>query len=254
MRVTTRAVGDHGAPLTAYVLDTSEEMATASVRPAVLILPGGGYFCTSDREAEPVALAYIAEGFHAFVLRYSTGEDVPYDRSYADGLAGLAWVRDHAAEYGVDPARIAVVGFSAGGHLASALGTLSEPKPAALVLGYPVIDAGLGAELGKILPDTADAVTEATPPTFLFTTADDAVVPVANSLRFAAALAAHGVPFELHVYRSGEHRLSLAKPLTANGHAGLVDPVVQGWFGESVRFVHELWGDFPVVVRNDSAV
>lgn len=77
MKVTTHEVGEHGALLTAYVQDHSEELRDLRRRPGVLVLPGGGYLITSDREAEPVALAYLAAGFNAFVLRYAVGEDAP---------------------------------------------------------------------------------------------------------------------------------------------------------------------------------
>jgi len=244
MKIETVPVGDRGVPLTAYVLDFSAEMASAAIRPGVLILPGGGYFMTSDREAEPVAMAYLAEGYNAFVLRYSTGADTPFEVSYADGVAGLEYIREHAREYAIDPEHVAVVGFSAGGHLASCLGTVYEHAPSALILGYPVTMADLGARLGKALPDTADAVTPATPPTFVYATSDDAVVPIENSLRFCTALARHGVPFELHIYPHGEHGLSLAKPLTAGGRAGMVNTPVQAWVAASVRFLKEQWGDY----------
>ena len=84
MLVFSRTVGDNDATLTCYVQEPSPELTTAAVRPAVLILPGGGYFMTSDREAEPVALAYLAEGFNAFVLRYSVGAESPFSMSFAD--------------------------------------------------------------------------------------------------------------------------------------------------------------------------
>ncbi len=245
MKVFTEAVTS-SATLTGYVLDSGEELSNTTVRPAVLVLPGGGYSFCSDREAEPIALAYLAEGFNAFVLRYAVGPDAPWEESFADGRAGLAWVREHAPELGIDPTKVAVVGFSAGGHLATSLGTASDDRPDALVLGYPVTLEEFGAVMGKTIPETPAAVTKDTPPTFLFSTFADALVPIRNSLAFLTALAAHEVPFESHIYVLGAHGLSLAKPLTANSQGSMTDEVVAQWLPDSVRFLHRVFGDFAV--------
>ena len=129
MKCTVLTLGPNNASLTCYVQDPSPSLANAAIRPAVLILPGGGYQYCSDREAEPVALAYLAEGFNAFVLRYTVGRDCPLDKALADAQAALSYLRDHAAALHIDPHRIAAVGFSAGGHLAAALGTQSHIRP-----------------------------------------------------------------------------------------------------------------------------
>ena len=245
MKVFTEAV-TASSTLTAYVQDSSTDLSNATVRPAVLVLPGGGYAFCSDREAEPVALAYLAEGFNAFVLRYAVGPDAPWEQSFADGRAGLSWVREHAAELGIDAGKVAAVGFSAGGHLAASLGTLSDNRPDALVLGYPVTLAEFGPLMGKEVPDLPPAVAADTPPTFLFSTYADALVPIRNSLAFLTALAEHEVPFESHIYVLGAHGLSLAKPLTANGQGDMTDEVVAQWLPDSVRFLHRIFGDFAV--------
>ncbi len=245
MKVFTEAVTD-SARLTAYIQDRSVDLSNATIRPAVLVLPGGGYSFCSDREAEPIALAYLAEGFNAFVLRYAVGPDAPWEQSFADGRAGLAWVRAHAAELDIDPTQVAVVGFSAGGHLATSLGTAPDDRPNALVLGYPVTLAEFGPVMGKSIPETPAAVTEDTPPTFLFSTYADALVPIRNSLAFLTSLAEHEVPFESHIYALGAHGLSLAKPLTANGQGAMTDEVVAQWLPDSVRFLHRIFGDFAV--------
>jgi len=147
-------------------------------------------------------------------------------------------VRAHAAEYGIRTGAVALCGFSAGGHLAASVGALAgqaypglvpatvgaDSRPDAMVLCYPVISFGEHTHRGSVEnllgadPDPAlcrmlslqDRVTPATPPTFLWHTADDAAVPVANSLLFAQALARQGVPFELHVFPHGPHGLGLA--------------------------------------------
>lgn len=243
MQIFTQTVG-HDAPLTCYVQEPSAELATAATRPAVLVLPGGGYFMTSDREAEPVALAYLAEGFNAFVLRYAVGAESPFEMSFDDAKAALGWIREHAAELHIDPAKVAVVGFSAGGHLAASLATAAEEKPDALVAGYPVTLEEFGPPVGKELLDVPSHVSSQTPPTFLFSTSDDTVVPIRNSIAFLAALAEHGVPFESHIYLLGPHGLSLAKPLTANGQGPMVEGSVAQWLPESVRFLRTVFGEF----------
>ncbi len=245
MKVFTEQLSPTGS-LTCYLHAPSDELASARVRPAVLVLPGGSYSFCSDREGEPVALAYLAEGFNTFVLRYAVGPDAPWAQSFADGCAGLAWIRQHAGELDVDPARIAVAGFSAGGHLAASLGTAGVDRPNALVLGYPVTLPEFGESIGKELPDVTGAVTGRTPPTFLFSTSPDSLVPIRHSLALLTALAAHEVPFESHIYLLGAHGLSLAKPLTANGDAQAIDPVVAQWLPDSVRFLQRVFGDFEV--------
>lgn len=251
MRLTSTTVG-HDALLSGYLQEPSPEMATADVRPAVLIFPGGGYFFTSDREAEPVALTYLAEGFNAFVLRYAVGPEAPFSHSFDDAKAALAWIRANAAELRVDPERVAAVGFSAGGHLAASLATAADERPDALVVGYPVTLAEFGPPVGKEIIDVPSHVSAATPPTFLFSTCDDVLVPIRNSLEFLRALAAHFVPFESHIYLVGTHGLSLAKPLTAGGRADYVEPAVAEWLQDSVRFLRTVFGDFATSGESES--
>ena len=238
------------ARLTCYLQDKSPEMTTADIRPAMLVFPGGGYFMCSDREAEPIALAYLAEGYNAFVLRYCTGPDVPWKKSYEDGVAAIGYIRAHAEEFNIDPQKLAVVGFSAGGHMAASMGTVSDDKPNAMILGYPVILEEMGPPVGKTIAGCDKAVTGKTPPAFIFATSDDNVVPVENSLRFAGALSSHDVYFEMHIYLMGEHGFSLGKAAQANGNPGTVNPDAQDWFADSVRFLRHVFGDFPVQGQN----
>ena len=249
--------------LEAYVLKNSLEFQTGSKRPAVVICPGGAYMGTSDREAEPVALRFLARGYHAFVLRYSVQTRFP--QPMLDLATAILTVRQHADEWFVDADQIALCGFSAGGHLAASLGVhwdkpfLSEPlgvsaeqiKPNALILGYPVIDLELvdnppimvegqaepvglnehvlATVMGEFPPPRALVeqyradrhVSSATPPTFIWHTADDALVFAGNALRFAGALDDHHVPYELHIFESGVHGLSL-------GGRPAHDPVYDG--------------------------
>ena len=211
----------------------------------MLVLPGGAYEYCSDREAEPVALAYVAHGFDAFVLRYAAGPDVPWQRSFEDAQAALTWIVEHAGELNVHRDGVAVMGFSAGGHLAACLGTLADIRPAALVLGYPAVRGWVGIDPDRRLPDVVAAVDARTPPTFLFHTVTDDVVPVGDSLAFLAALTAQTVTFEAHLYPTGPHGLSLATELTAGGDPAQVEPSVARWLSDSVAFLHTRLGSQP---------
>lgn len=230
--------------LTCYLLDQSSELQNAAERPAVLICPGGYAVC-SDREAEPIAMAYLAEGYHAFVLRYSLGEHANFPQPLRDAEAALRYIRAHAQEWGVCPQQIAACGFSAGGHLAAALGTMGAVRPNALILGYPCITEDMGEMMHVQIPSCDQYVDANTPPVFLFSTRTDELVPIRNSLTFANALDAAGVPFELHIFGEGCHGLSLAKGFTSSGLKRMVNGNVAQWFAWSVQWLQRLFSPFP---------
>jgi len=225
-------------------------------RGAVVVCPGGGYTHRAPHEGEPIARAFNAAGFQAFVVQYRIAPD-RHPAPMRDLSRAVRLVRSRADTFGVAPDRIAVCGFSAGGHLAASLGVcFGEPylagrgevdrvsnRPDALILCYPVISAGPFGHAGSFTsllgPDASDAAKEAlslelrvsgtTPPAFLWHTADDAGVPVENSLLFAQALRRAGVPFELHVYPSGPHGLGLA---AARPHIATWTGLCAGWLTE----------------------
>ena len=236
--------GDAAVTLTCYMHDASGEMPNTETRPAILVFPGGGYQVCSDREAEPVALAYMAVGYNAFVLRYSTGEKAAFPRALKDAEKAMQMIIDRAVEWNVDIKKIAVIGFSAGGHLAACLGTMGSVKPSALILGYPCITEEICKKLNMPVPPLDDKVDKTTPPTFIFSTWADELVPVSNSLAFASALDKAGIKCEIHIYQNGVHGLSLGKPHTSSGFARLVDKNYAGWFDLSVNWLSNLWGDF----------
>lgn len=232
---------DKSVGLTAYLLDKSPEMTNLDVRPAVLVIPGGGYGMCSDREAEPIAMLYAHEGYHTFVLRYTVGRrgtDYCFEQPFADGERAMKYIRDNAAEFGVDPNKIAAIGFSAGGHLCSALGTMSDNKPNALILAYPCILSDIGPILQCDVPSTNEYVTADTPPSFIFHANDDGLVPIKNSLAFASACAENGVEFEAHVFRNGGHGFSLATPNVCNGK---FDPDASQWAELSVKWLRKIF-------------
>jgi len=212
-------------------------------RGAVLILAGGCYTFTAEREAEPVALQYTAAGYNAFVLEYSVAPN-RFPKALRDTCRALTLIRKNSANWKTDPDKVAVCGFSAGGHVAASLGVFwNRPelfstdgiendlvKPDALILAYPVITSGEYAysQLTQNLlgpnpsPEMVEMislekqVSAAAPPTFVWHTYEDELVPVENSLLFASALRRHRVPFELHIYPHGNHGQALGTIETAN--------------------------------------
>lgn len=235
--------------LSCYVLDESKELIYSHERPAVIICPGGAYERKSDREAEIVAMRYLAAGIHAFVLQYSVAPS-RYPSAVLELAASVAYVREHAAEYHVNPDKIVLAGFSAGGHLCACLGNLWDEslfekgldfeksetktkiwKPNGMILSYPVITMGKFTHeksRRSLLGDKINAedveklsmekrVSEKTVPVFLWHTRADDTVPVENALEFALALQKHGIPFELHIYEKGCHGLSLCDDTVDDG-------------------------------------
>ncbi len=203
--------------------------------PALILCPGGGYEFCAIREGAPAARAFARTGIVSFVLEYDCAP-APLGKMPLHTLAeAVAWVRQNAAQLGVDADRIAVGGFSAGAHLAGTLGAVwrraewfpenSVPalrRPNALVLCYPVVSAGEYAHRGSFerLAGSERCAQQAfslerlvdadTPPVFLWHTLDDATVPVENTLLLEAALRRAGVPHELHLFPHGVHGLALA--------------------------------------------
>ncbi len=251
--------------LTTYILDDRNiQGSMKKKRPAVIVCPGGAYEFTSEREAEPIAIKYNAAGFHTFVLDYSVAPS-SYPAALCELSKAVKYVKDIAAENNIDIDRIFVVGFSAGGHLVASLGVhhsrpevlefagVSEGEniPAGLILGYPVITGDeTKAHMGSIdnfvggkeevrpLSYLENYVTGKTPQCFIWHTFSDHAVPVANSLRFANALEASGVKFELHIYPNGEHGLALADKTTATHEEGCVS-AAQNWIDMSIRWINE---------------
>ena len=245
MKILTEVMETSQAELTCYIQDTSIEMPHLNTRPAVLILPGGAYRFCSDREAEPVALAYLQHGFNAFVLRYTVGGKVPMDEVFSAALSdaedAMKYLRANANKLHIDTNQIAVAGFSSGGNLAAALGIFSQEKPDALILGYASLEQKQMEKMGLHVPNLIEAVTESTPPTFLFATQGDITVPTDdNTLHFAQVLAEKNVPYEVHIFVTGGHGLSLANEVVW-GSKGKADADVAQWLQLSVRFLHNGW-------------
>ena len=251
-----------------YFLDSSIEMRPDEKRPVILMCPGGGYEMTSDQEAEPMAMQFLAMGYHVAVLRYSVCP-VRYPAALLQVAESVLYLKEHADEYHIDPEKIVVQGCSAGGHLAAnygiawnspfltkLMGMENDPERlcvAGLLLCYPVITSGEKAHeesfrnlLGEQYEEKKDElslenqVTPDTPPTFLWHTATDETVPVENSLYFFQACLQQGVSAELHIYPVGGHGLSLANEETCRANGIGVQKECQSWIGLAQTWLEEI--------------
>lgn len=251
-----------------YFLDSSIEMRPNEKRPVILMCPGGGYEMTSDREAEPMAMQFLAMGYHVAVLRYSVCP-VRYPAALLQVAESVLYLKEHADEYHIDQEKIVVQGCSAGGHLAAnygiawnspfltkLMGMENDPERlcvAGLLLCYPVITSGEKAHeesfrnlLGEQYEEKKEElslenqVTPDTPPTFLWHTATDETVPVENSLYFFQACLQQGVSAELHIYPVGGHGLSLANEETCRANGIGVQKECQSWIGLAQTWLEEI--------------
>ncbi len=233
---------DRNPTLTCYLPRNLVEMGREDeMRPCILICPGGGYANCSEREAEPIALKFLNWGFNAAIIRYSCAPH-RYPVQLREVAAAFEEIYKNANEWHCDTEKIGIIGFSAGGHLAAHYSNAynsdavrevfpNSKKPNFSVLCYPVISAdetfahkGSFVNLLGEFPtgDGAEEysceklVSSGTPPAFIWHTAEDQVVPVKNSLAYAAALADNNIQFDLHIYPYGEHGLSTVDHLTNN--------------------------------------
>lgn len=233
-------------------------------RSAILICPGGGYtHLAGQHEGNDVAAFFNQFGFDAFVLHYRLNNSEQrghrYPAQYNDVTTAMRLIKSRAAEWKLDPERIGVLGFSAGGHLASTLGTMIKPsdpksssvlekfgtRPAFMVLIYPVISLStkyahrgsvemlLGRNPEFRLLDslsTNNRVTAQTPPTFLVYSNDDMVVPPENGVLFYEALRKEGVAASLHIYDHGGHGYGMAPK----------DPVLRTWPSLCIQWLRRM--------------
>ena len=234
-------------------------------RPCLLICPGGGYAFCSPREAEPIALNFLPEGFNVFVLWYSVAP-YKFPTQIREVAAAMELINSKAEEWNCDTEKIAIMGFSAGGHLAGHYSTKYDcsevreffPKskaPNASVLCYPVITA----EKGKCHTGSFEnlvghyPLTEAemncfslercvnnnTPPAFLWHTSCDTCVPVYNSLCYANALSEHNIPFELHIFPQGQHGVATCDSQTLDDYKPCYDYDIV-WFKEVSKWLKHI--------------
>lgn len=231
---------------------------------AVLVVPGGGYtFLAEGHEGKQIAQFFNSKGYDAIVLHYRVNDTAQkgarYPEQYNDVTHAMRLARWHAAEWKLDPEKIGVIGFSAGGHLAACLATMIQPgrpgagnkpekwstRPAFAILVYPVITmdstyrhAGstemlLGPNPNLSMIDSLSMhrrVTTQTPPTMLIHATDDKVVPVENSLFFYMALRSNHVPASMYIFDHGGHGFGL----------GVKDPELSAWPGLCIAWLQRM--------------
>ncbi len=242
------------------------------LRDAMLVIPGGGYHAVcSDREGEPIALAFLAKGYNCFVLNYRVGDDALFPNPLVDASRAIIHIRENAEKYCISPDRVFAVGFSAGGHLAGSLATLaSHPevlstlgieeganRPNAVILAYPVVTAFLPTHKGsfarlagknlfseltvedKIKFSLECHVDEKTSPAFIWHTAEDKIVPACGSLELACKYVEAGIPVSMKLYPYGVHGLALSNRITG-GDEQSIQPIAERWIDEAIEFLNTL--------------
>lgn len=273
-----------------YLLSNSQEIETGRKYPAIIICPGGGFLRISDREKEPVAIYFLNQGYQAFTINYNTKSvgNGSYPKPVYDLAKMILTIRENADNWNIDSNKIAILGFSSGGHVCASLATqwhedyLKEKlkvdsellKPNAVILCYPLlnflyqrdkvkkdkrynefspsigmkksdfmqvsIEAGVGVNATLEQYKNASPyyhITENTPPTFIWHTANDELVYVGQSLRFAEKLGDNNVPYELHIFERGVHGLSLANR-NSTSNPELINEDVALWVDLAIRFLN----------------
>jgi len=235
------------------------------IRSAILVIPGGGYGCVcSDREGEPIALGFMSHGYNAFVLQYSVARAKTYPAQLIEASLAMAHIRDNAETYGIDPDKVFVTGFSAGGHLAGSLGTMwhkpcvyeatgmayGKNRPNGMMLVYPVVTAQaeythLGSFRNLLGTDEPTAemlkevsleanVDEKSVPLFLVHTSNDQVVDIRHALTLADAYKRNGLMFEMHIFPDAPHGIALGSDITRCGNEKWSDPAMAKWIEHAV--------------------
>lgn len=247
--------GSVGNPtLTTYIISKSDALEIKT-RPLILICPGGGYEHVSEREGEMIALQYVSAGFHAAVVKYSVAP-ARYPIALNEVDKAVKYLKAKADEYGINADRIVIQGSSAGGHLAASYAIFNGGL-GGMILSYPVITSGEFAHRGsftQLLGERYDELVERmslenadlskVPPTFIWSTDEDATVPCENTLLFSEALRKHHIPFESHIYPVGRHGLGLGTMITSSVGDREVEPYVSGWMDLSIAFVNRIVGGF----------
>lgn len=234
-------------------------------RKAILVIPGGGYWgVCSDREGEPIAMAFIPYGYNAFVLHYTVERRKKFPAQLCEAALAMKTIREHADKWNVDPAKVFAVGFSAGGHLCGSLGILFDHpavqkigpaeliKPTGIMLIYAVVSSQIakpeqGTFRNLLCSDTPDAddlyevsldkhVTKDSSPLFMMHTSNDQCVDIANALVLGQAYHNAGLQFELHVYPDAPHGCGLGSPITSYGQSCWEDKSIAKWVAEAAEW------------------
>lgn len=242
-------------------------------RNAILVIPGGGYggVC-SDREGEPIAMAFMPYGYNAFVLHYSVAGNSKkiFPTQLIQASMAMKYIKDHAEEYNINPEKVFVTGFSAGGHLTASLGTMWDKKeiyeaiempygynkPAGIMPVYPVITGAKEfthegsicnlwgtqnpTEEQRQMVSIEKYVSEKSCPAYIVHTANDQAVHVKNSLTLANAYADAGLTFELHIYPDGPHGMALGNSITECGEKRWNNPCFAKWIENAVMWAERI--------------
>lgn len=260
---------DTNATLTGYLHEPIQEMSPRrEAYPAVVVCPGGGYEIVSDREADPVALCYLAAGYQVFILYYSTCENAQNFTPLRELSESIAWIRENSKDLAVVPNQIAVCGFSAGGHLVASSGVLwnhpdfyeiagdfkGKNRPDAMILSYAVITAQGRAHSGSIQNVSGATpgsdvynffsleqhVGTHTPPAFFWHTVTDNVVPVENALAMINAMQKNHISYEAHLFPEGQHGLSVCTQ-----EVGCLDSYNGRWMELSIAWLNRTFNYKP---------
>ncbi|MBQ7387740.1 MAG: alpha/beta hydrolase [Clostridia bacterium] len=256
---------------TRVYIDTYVANDTSHARPAMLVIPGGGYrqVCT-DREGEPIAIAFMAKGYNAFVLNYRVDGET-YPAQLIDASRAIVHIRDNAEKYSVDKEKVYAVGFSAGGHLAGSLAIMhDEPevlktlgarkgynRPDAAILAYPVVSAVKQTHLGSfetLLGKNVSSFSEQereylslecrassdSAPLFIWHTAEDQIVPINGSMALAERYVELGLKTTLRLYPYGRHGVALSNDITVRDDPYAAQPLAEGWIDESCAWLKTL--------------
>ena len=259
-------------PFYGYIpVNPREISAYKDRRPAVIVLPGGGYSGLANHEGEPIALRFAAQGICAFVLKYSVKPNgAVFPQALCEALTAVKYVRDHAEEFGIDPNNIATLGFSAGGHLSASTGVLWNEdcldgslegarrayRPDKIIPCYPVIsndpETGHKGSFGNLFCKTYEELTQAeldqtclekhvdneSSPAFLWITAEDKAVNPLNPLYFAAEYIKHKIPCEFYMYPHGPHGIGLADHMGTDCTYG-EGYEAKDWMEKAIRFMYD---------------
>ena len=252
-------------------IDTYIANNRTAVRDAMLVIPGGGYqaVCT-EREGEPIALAFMAKGYNCFVLNYRVGNAV-YPAHLIDASRAILHIRENAEKYNICKNRVFAVGFSAGGHLAGSLAILHKDasvldalgieeganRPDGVIMSYPVVTAlhpthkasfehlTGGIPFDEIPDETKkklsleERVDASSAPLFIWHTAGDRLVPTNGSLVLAQSYVDHALNVMLKLYPHGTHGLALANALTAEGSSAMIHPLAERWIDEADEWLKQ---------------
>ena len=239
---------ERNVTLTAYIQQVGGKFSNICKRPAILILPGGGYQYCSDREADPVAFSFLQAGYQAFVLRYSVAEHNTWPNPLEDVEQAMELIRSRE-DWNIYPDKIAVAGFSAGGHLAAAAATMAKNRPNAAILGYAVTAHDVKACSGTA-PDTIPYVDKDTCPCFVFATRTDDLVPIKNSIQFIDALEKADISFESHIYAYGPHGYTIGNSSVLTPGKPICNRAYR-WVEDSIEWLKDMLGDFGDGVMTD---